>query len=1112
MQTVRPVYPSPKKYPMHTIRNWLMSLALLCVLGISQAHAYPHPCIPATQEELDTIKANLDKEPWQQGYAVLAADWHSQLDYTIRGPFAQVGRAPHINLGEWQNDMVAVYNLARMWYFTDNEAYAQKAHDILIAWADTQTSFIGNESGLALGDFAVCYGGGASILRGTWPGWTATDTTKVKNYFLNVLWPAVGGPNSGASWHTLGPANKGAIYMEASMVIALFCDDTAKFNSVVNLFRTDPAGGLPNSLPTGQLGETGRDAGHSFGQLNGMTFVAELAWKQGVDLFSELDNRLLACGEYYARNTLVTDTPFVPLGTIDYHYFANVTGVGYGGNRLAYNILQNAYKNRKNIPTPWLDRKLEENNVDGGNWMFAKSADFTTASTQASINLPAVSPASSGLTLTTLGTQTAGRSVSYANGVWTISGLGGGTWTDGSDDCQFAYKAMTGDCALVAKVTSATYSGSQNGKMGLMIRDNLAVTISKRAWASVTPTSTGSYLFEAHMRGWDENWGGSNRAQRSQTFPNFPYWLKIERRGGLITSYSSNDGTSWSPLLSSYYTDLPSTLYIGLFVCSGNTTANTATFEHLAFTGGTGGLVTTPAAPEALLASGSGKAISVRWLPSFGATSYDLLRSTTSGSGYTAIASNLSAATTSYTDTAVTAGTTYYYVARAKNSAVTSANSPQFGAALVTTSMVNLAFSGSSSASFNSGSGAEGSDQAFNQEPGSKWYGYNSPTGWIQYDFGANNAQVVKRYTVNSADVADRDPKSWTFLASQDGSNWTTLDSQSNQSFGYRMQQNTYNIGNTTAYRYYRFNITANNGAGGTAVSELGLWSDTGRTIPDGVYAIASRYSNKVIDLVSGSTADGTDAVQWGWNGGNSQKWNLTCLGNGQYQATGVASGKLLEVAGASTSNGAVIQIWPSNGHNCQKWTLTPAGNGAFKLLNVNSGQAADVLNLSTADGAAIIQWPYWGGDNQQWIFAPFSTTAITRLQSYNFPTRYIRHTGFHGRTDENVSPIEDSEFRVRSGLTDSAGVSFESVNFPGYYLRVRTNGEVWVDKNDNTDAFRDSATFERVPGLADSSKSSFRMWTDSTRYLRHYAYWLYAQSGSGSAFNGDATFAEINP
>src|SRR6185295_668069 len=112
------------------------------------------------------IKANLDKEPWKSGYAALAADSKSQLTYTMQGPFAEVKRNPNLNLSQWRNDMTAVYNLARMWYFTSDEAYAQKARDILIAWATTHTSFGGNESGLDLGDYAHAYGGGASILRG----------------------------------------------------------------------------------------------------------------------------------------------------------------------------------------------------------------------------------------------------------------------------------------------------------------------------------------------------------------------------------------------------------------------------------------------------------------------------------------------------------------------------------------------------------------------------------------------------------------------------------------------------------------------------------------------------------------------------------------------------------------------------------------------------------------------------------------------------------------------------------------------------------------------------------------------------------------------------------
>ena len=931
-------------------------------MGYPFAHAYTHPCIPTTREELDTIKASLNQEPWKSGYASLAADSKSQLTYAPNGPWAEVGRTPDVNLTYWKNDMTAVYNLARMWYFTGNDAYAQKARDLLIAWATTHTSFTGQEIPLSIGDFAQAYAGGASILRGTWPGWTAADTTTVKNYFLNVYWP-----RTLAGGYVTGPANKGYIYQAAGIAIAAFCDDTAKFDHVIDAYRANPAAGLTNTLATGEMGETGRDAGHLYGGLISAAFLSEVAWKQGIDLYSESDNRLLACAEYYARNTLESDNPFVPFGTIDWLYYGNAAGP-YTANRCALYLIQNAYKNRKNLPTPWIDRKMEEQPVDGGNFMYAKTADFSTATQPAAVVRPTVSLASSGLTLTTLGTQTAGRAASYANGVWTVTGLGSNVWTDTSDDCQFVYRTMTGDCAMVAQVTSAQYTSGQ-AKAGLMIRDTLTNTFSKRAWVGIVPAATN--LLESHLRGWTDVWGGSNRDDISRSHPlGMPYWLKIERRGDMLNTYTSPDGTSWAAGLSGYYANLSATLHIGLFVTSGSTATNTATFANVAFTGGTGGLVTTPAAPAALFATGSGKAVSVRWLPSFGATAYDLLRSTTSGSGYTAIASNLPADKTSYVDATVVAGTTYYYVARAKNSAGISGNSPQFYASLLPSPMVNLAFGGTASDSENSV--ASNSANGFDQNPGSLWFRQGT-TGWLQYDFGANNAQVVKRYTINSSGVnlPARDPKNWQFLGSNDGANWTTLDSQSNQAFAtIRMQQNTYNLSNTIAYRYYRLNVTANNGdASFLHLGDIGLWNDTGRTIPDGRYRLVSRKSNKVLDLVNGGTADGTDAIQWGWDGGNDQKWDLVHLGNGQYKLTGVASGKLLEVSGASTSNGAVIQIWPSNNNNCQKWTITPAGDGAFKLLNVNSGKAMDVSSGSTADGATLIQWPYGGADNQQWRF-----------------------------------------------------------------------------------------------------------------------------------------------
>ena len=934
------------------------AICLLVILaGFSgQARAFTHPCIPTSLDDLATIKANLNQQPWKRGYELLAAANTSQLTYVMNGPYETVSRSPNVNLSGWRFDMSAIYNLARMWYFTGNEAYAQKARDILIAYANTQTNMGGGEAGLDLGDYAFRYAGGASILRGTWPGWTDADTAAVKNLFLNVYWP-----KTAAGWTLQGPANKGSINMSAGIAIALFCDDTAKFDHVLDIYRTYQGSGLANTLPIGEMGETGRDAGHAYGDLLGKAFLAECVWKQGIDLYSEWDNRLLAVGEYYCRNTFLWDNPFVDYGTVDALYITNAYGP-YGANRAALYLLQNAYRNRKGLPTPWIDRKLQEQPIDAENFMYAKAADFSTAAPPAAVVRPPVSLASSGLTLTTFGNNSAGRSVSYADGIWTMTGAGVDVWGDTNDDCQFAYQQMSGDCAIVARVTSAQ---SINGatKAGVMIRDNLSAAVSQRGFTAVIPNTPTQV--QSRLAGDTERWAGRVAQTTNLPDPGIPYWVKIERRGLVITSYSSVDGTSWSPNVSCVFGNLPSTLYIGLFIVSGSATVTTtATFDHVAFTGGTGGLVTTPAAPAALLASGSAKAITLRWLPSFDATAYDVLRSTTSGGGYTVIASDLPADKPSYMDTTPAPGSTYYYVVQAKNSAGTSGNSPEFYGSLLPTAMVNLAFGGTPTASFNGDSAAEGADRAFDTDPWNKWYGYNSPAGWLQYDFGAGNAQVIKRYSVSVADVVTRDPKDWTFLGSQDGATWTTLDSQSNQTFANRMQMNAYDLGNTTAYRYYRLDITANNGAGGTALSELGLWSDTGRTIPDGTYRVASRNSNKVMDVTG--TADGAQVVQQTFAGDDTQQWALAWLGDGVYRATNLAAAKALD-NGDSSDAGANLVIQPSSAATSQLWTLAPDGDGFFRVTSANSGLVADVAGGSTTDGASIVQSAYSGADSQQW-------------------------------------------------------------------------------------------------------------------------------------------------
>ena len=96
----------------------------------------------------------------------------------------------------------------------------------------------------------------------------------------------------------------------------------------------------------------------------------------------------------------------------------------------------------------------------------------------------------------------------------------------------------------------------------------------------------------------------------------------------------------------------------------------------LVVTGGvTFGSCTPPAAPTGVTATAaSSSQINLSWTASAGATSYTILRSTTSGGPYTAVGTST---TTSFSNTGLSCNTAYYYVVQASNGTCSSGNSAQ---------------------------------------------------------------------------------------------------------------------------------------------------------------------------------------------------------------------------------------------------------------------------------------------------------------------------------------------------------------------------------------------------------------------------------------------------
>jgi hypothetical protein len=151
------------------------------------------------------------------------------------------------------------------------------------------------------------------------------------------------------------------------------------------------------------------------------------------------------------------------------------------------------------------------------------------------------------------------------------------------------------------------------------------------------------------------------------------------------------------------------------------------------------------------------------------------------------------------------------------------------------------------------------------------------------------------------------------------------------------------------------------------------------------------------------------------------------------------------------------------------------------------------ILNLTAVEDSRVLaRWP---------------NTAINRFQSYDFQDRYVRHANFDVRVDLTVSPDQDGQFRLRTGLADGSDtVSFESVNLPCYFLR-HAGFDFQLAYNDGTTAFAADATYRQVAGFADSGWTLFQSCNYPDRYIRHYSYLLRLDQITTAVGRSDATF-----
>ena len=239
------------------------------------------------------------------------------------------------------------YQNALRWKIEGNTSCAAAGVRILKAWANTCKLVSGDSNwALAAGLYGYEFAQAAELLR-DYDGWGKDGFENFKKWMLTVWYPGCihflrarngtwenvgnqGGIRPGHYWSNWPLCNALAV-----ISIGILCDDVFIYNQGMSFLKYDQVGTFrdprtadpilndgctefwgnlivttsESELETGaygklgQMQESGRDGGHAAMALGLAVDIAHVAWNQGDDLFSYMDNRLAAGIEFTAACT-----------------------------------------------------------------------------------------------------------------------------------------------------------------------------------------------------------------------------------------------------------------------------------------------------------------------------------------------------------------------------------------------------------------------------------------------------------------------------------------------------------------------------------------------------------------------------------------------------------------------------------------------------------------------------------------------------------------------------------------------------------------------------------------------------------------------------------------
>lgn len=351
----------------HLTRLCVFVLLLTGHKAMSQTK-FIHPGILHTNADFVRMKQVIaNKElPGYYCFQLLEASSTAQSTYKMKGPYKYLSSQAEYGKtgGNISYDFCAAFQNAVMWKLTGDKEHAEKAKEIILAYADNLQEIPDvQDAALSTGNaWVVAYVG--ELLKYGYKPLKKAELRKIEKLLTDVFVPTMKTTFYNRPPYTNG--NWGAYITNAYMAIAIFLDNREMYDFAKNFYlNANDNGSVKNYIDdvTGQCQESGRDQGHPMFGIGNMATICEMAYKQGDDLYSAYNNRLLKGYEYIAKYNLgYDDVPFRQWKDITGKYgkWSVISDKDRGRFAPIFEIVYNHFVGRKKLAMPYTKEVLDK--------------------------------------------------------------------------------------------------------------------------------------------------------------------------------------------------------------------------------------------------------------------------------------------------------------------------------------------------------------------------------------------------------------------------------------------------------------------------------------------------------------------------------------------------------------------------------------------------------------------------------------------------------------------------------------------------------------------------------------------------------------------------------